>query len=526
MLHDCAASTNRLQVCGAHCPCMPRGGRGGGRGGRGMQRFLEPALDEDYASMCMARERDFIRAYPFQIEQFPELCWRRGWQGWCKRCKKVILDKAHGAGAGAPCVNSKHPLIHPQPMPLKTKALLDRAERAAAGFGWAPPIPERWRNKTVRVRSFVQDGFWVRAHFVLTQGLWASLRGMPFFVQLHRNAACVDHGLTCSLETAQPFDHCMQMGTCDPYSSNGSGAGWEEYFEPIGAVPASEVIARTPESQIVELSCSAAWFVNRGVLGGNPDSEIYAQDFATASAYRARNAALVAKWVKVRPDILWKADAEWSRIIGREQRTAVIGVHLRGTDKYQTPKVHPEKYFGLIDAFLDTQGGRLTRAHLDEYGLPRPGSLGGVRTESTYDGRETGWYSPHRKALIFLATDDAEYQQAILQRYGRDRVAQLNDGKVLRANGTDAIWKQKDGGGAHTKGLEVLLDTLLLSRCDYLIKTASSVSEFAIYFNPALANRSYDFSLKGQQLPSWHWLSERFGVARSESLRTSLHAVH
>ena len=53
----------------------------------------------------------------------------------------------------------------------------------------------------------------------------------------------------------------------------------------------------------------------------------------------------------------------------------------------------------------------------------------------------------------------------------------------------------------------MLLDTLLLSKCDYLIKTASSVSEFAIYFNPALSNRSYDFSLKGQPLPPWYWLS-------------------
>ena len=56
------------------------------------------------------------------------------------------------------------------------------------------------------------------------------------------------------------------------------------------------------------------------------------------------------------------------------------------------------------------------------------------------------------------------------------------------------------------RAAQVLLDTLLLSKCDFLIKTASSVSEFAIYYNPALANRSYDFSLKGQPLPTFHWL--------------------
>ena len=49
----------------------------------------------------------------------------------------------------------------------------------------------------------------------------------------------------------------------------------------------------------------------------------------------------------------------------------------------------------------------------------------------------------------------------------------------------------------------MLVDTLLLSRVDYLIKSNSAVSEFAIYYNPKLVNRSYDFSLPGQALPSW-----------------------
>ena len=49
-----------------------------------------------------------------------------------------------------------------------------------------------------------------------------------------------------------------------------------------------QVLARTPESDIVELTCSAAWFINRGVLGGNPDTEIYAEEWARATAFRAR----------------------------------------------------------------------------------------------------------------------------------------------------------------------------------------------------------------------------------------------
>ena len=80
---------------------------------------------------------------------------------------------------------------------------------------------------------------------------------------------------------------------------------------------------------------------------------------------------------------------------------------------------------------------------------------------------------------------------------------QLHDGNVIRAQGGSAIWRDRDAGRAHAKGVEVLLDTLLLSKCDFLLKSASAVSEFALYFNPHLINRSYDFGLEDQPSPAW-----------------------
>ena len=110
--------------------------------------------------------------------------------------------------------------------------------------------------------------------------------------------------------------------------------------------------------------------------------------------------------------------------------SACRAYHTHGTrvSPRRPTKVPPERYFGLIDAFLDTHDGRTAAQALNHHGLPQPGTTGGTRTESTYDGRETAWAA--RKAKIFLATDDAGYQQAILRRYGAQRVAQLNDGKV------------------------------------------------------------------------------------------------
>ena len=60
------------------------------------------------------------------------------------------------------------------------------------------------------------------------------------------------------------------------------------------------------------------------------------------------------------------------------------------------------------------------------------------------------------------------------------------------------------GAGNYRKGEEVLLDALLLSRCDYLLHAASGVAEFAIYWN----NRLHDASVhlqypRRRQVPWW-----------------------
>ena len=41
-------------------------------------------------------------------------------------------------------------------------------------------------------------------------------------------------------------------------------------------------------------------------------------------------------------------------------------------------------------------------------------------------------------------------------------------------------------GNYYTKGEDVLIDCLLLSKCDFLLKCTSAVGEYALYFNPQL----------------------------------------
>ena len=64
------------------------------------------------------------------------------------------------------------------------------------------------------------------------------------------------------------------------------------------------------------------------------------------------------------------------------------------------------------------------------------------------------------------------------------------------------------GSQAARLGEDVLLDTLLLSRSSFLLKSLSAVSEFAIYFSEHLRhpNASYDLNLAGdpsQARPAW-----------------------
>ena len=433
---------------------------------------LGSTLDSGHAAHCFRdheeREHTLVRILPHQHARSSVLCEQHGWQGQCERpCTRVDVyadSKEH-----TPCHSDVSIPSTPVAKRRVTMQLLERAGRAALTGGATALRPE-WQGKLVRVRAFVSDGFFVRVHMVMTQGIWASLRGLPFFAQLHGDASCSDLKRACVDERYSSRAVCFKHKTCDAYSDQD---GWEEYFEPIYGQSLRSTLQNTSEERIIELSCPAAWYFNQGVLGGHTDVGIYASDWKTATAFRERNAALVAAWVRVRPSIRAKADAEWKRIT--RGATAVIGVHLRGTDKFVMPKVPPQRYYALIDAYIAQHGGCADAQH----------------------------------PLIYLATDDAGYQRALLQRYGEHCVAQLNDGNIKRAHSNRALWADRTvTGDTHAKGQEVILDALLLSKCDFLLKSASSVSEFAIYWNSRLVNESYDFSLDEQPEPSWLKLAQ------------------
>ncbi|KAL1525576.1 hypothetical protein AB1Y20_020430 [Prymnesium parvum] len=158
----------------------------------------------------------------------------------------------------------------------------------------------------------------------------------------------------------------------------------------------------------------------------------------------------------------------------RQFSTHVLGIHVRGTDKVVQPKVPPEAYFPFIDAYL----------------------------------------AAFKDAAVFVATDDKGYMERIRSRYralnstGRLLTAAAADkARTFSTSRDDVLLAESAAISAYEKGAGVLVDALLLSQCDFLLKATSAVAEFALWANPSLHHRHLDLQItdrfRSQSLPSW-----------------------
>ena len=57
------------------------------------------------------------------------------------------------------------------------------------------------------------------------------------------------------------------------------------------------------------------------------------------------------------------------------------------------------------------------------------------------------------------------------------------------------LWEKLEPEKTYRKGEEILIISLLLASCDFLLKCSSAVSETAIYFNPTLQANSIDLQV-------------------------------
>lgn len=159
--------------------------------------------------------------------------------------------------------------------------------------------------------------------------------------------------------------------------------------------------------------------------------------------------ALVSRYVRPKPHINDILDAyAGERFTG----AFVIGVHYRGTDKHE--EAPPVPYEEVVTAICDAV--RLTGA------------------------------DPFR---VFVATDDQPFLDFMIERFPGllyRPMFRSKDGRPIDVTNDDANYK---------KGEDAVIDCLLLSRTNYLIRTASNLSLCSTFFNPdlpdLLLNRPY-----------------------------------
>lgn len=153
----------------------------------------------------------------------------------------------------------------------------------------------------------------------------------------------------------------------------------------------------------------------------------------------SRSAELVQKYIQVKPKINEKIN---EFVFENFKNKYIIGVHYRGTDKFcEAPKVSFEVIVHEIQEAIKS--------------------------------------CKKSKYAIFVATDE----QAFLDKLQNQFPGQILCIDALRSTTGKPIHLHHEN---YKKGLDAVMDCLLLSRCHFLIRTSSSLSLCSTFFNPHL----------------------------------------
>ncbi len=150
---------------------------------------------------------------------------------------------------------------------------------------------------------------------------------------------------------------------------------------------------------------------------------------------------LIQKYIHLKPFLTHKIDS----FVEKNFQNYVIGVHYRGTDKHsEAPRAEYARVPEAIDQLIK------------EKKIPD-------------------------NFKIYVATDETAFLDFIQEKYGD---------KILQYEG---IIRSTNGKPVHTSGIDnfkagedAIIDCVLLSKTQYLIRTSSNLSLWSTYFNPDL----------------------------------------
>ena len=266
---------------------------------------------------------------------------------------------------------------------------------------------------------------------------------------------------------------------------------WESYFESVSNYkPGSKdrcisnlPFIRLSPSQLISLHIHWPYSVRAWRYGGMPPSLIkeglsYDEWFAPQ---RHLGSLIVAKYYKPKQylvDMAYKelfsqkeeADAN-NNNDGSSTNSPIycLGMHIRHSDKANRRRRIPVKKFEPY-----------AQAYLEEIMEPSLSSL--------------------QRATIYLATDSHKVISKIQQDWSSDLISTMTwQQNIIRSNDTTPVFTLVDGSpspkqkhytgyGHHDTNVQVLVDILALSQCQFFIHGLSAVSEAVMYLNQDLHN--------------------------------------
>jgi len=253
---------------------------------------------------------------------------------------------------------------------------------------------------------------------------------------------------------------------------------WEYYFRPTSPVtstPSSFQLTPKELFRLHHLSTASVQTYPHGVWRSlkvprwRYDEEWHRRMRLTANRVLSHS-------MRLQPEPLRVTRAFYEQqILAKGRSRPLLGLHLRGTDKMRNIGgriVPPTEYYPLVDAFL----------------AQRPATVLLVATDSP----------------AFLKQMEARYQERIVAYSALRSERNAFADRSLTDN--------------YKKGEDALVDALLLSCSNFLIKPASALSEFGVYFNPELHNHSIELQYEVGAQPHSAIMSRHF-TSQRDSLR-------
>lgn len=290
-------------------------------------------------------------------------------------------------------------------------------------------------------------------------------------------------------QNAIPVIHFDKYNTPDFYDSCCGESIWEYFFEAISPYSIDD-IQRFKEEKILTTSDIYLPSSKEVIWGHHHDKQRLATFWAYSTPIDKENwmkekrrlgRKYINKYIRLKPQITEKAS---SYINTHFKDSFIIGVHVRGTDFAYARPTNLANYFEEIDRIILENSNKVCR--------------------------------------VYLATDQEQYLTLFKSRYFEN----LLYIDAIRSNNHIAPFRI-DNDTSYKKGEDVLLDIIMLSKCNHVIKGAAAVGEMALWFNTGMGITDFSLQSEFYQNP-YHKLETAYSslnIGKKSSLTLAIHKL-